>query len=370
MISAYYGLQGAPLNTKDALILPVGLDTWGNDVLPLHWKYRKPDVMFLLHDIWVIGTDVLRQFPASSWCPVDHQPIPPNVLTGLRACRWPVAMSKFGEREMRKAGLDPFYIPHGVNTEVFAPQDRTEARQAWGVADDTFLAIVVAANKGNPSRKSLDRILKAWARFTQTHGKSLLYLHTLPIEAQGGWNLLTAAAHYGVDPETIRVPDTYRFVMGEYTWDAMAQLYNAADVLVAPSMGEGFGIPVIEAEACGCPVIVTDFSAQTELCFGGYKIPVDPYDGLTWTYQESEQAFIAPSAIQAALDWAWDQRGNETLRTQAREGAMLYDARRVFERYMNPALSYMAEVNRVEHGKVIEEVGAVELPTETAQEAA
>lgn len=365
--SAYYGLQGAPLNTPHSTVLPTGLDQWGNDVLPLHYQYYKPDVMFHLHDIWVLQADVLRQYPASSWCPVDHSPIPPAVLNGLRSCRWPIAMSKFGEKEMRKVGLDPLYIPHGINTDVFKPMDRTEARQKWGVPEDVFFAVVVAANKGNPSRKSLDRILKAWAKFTESHPNALLYMHSLPIEAHGGWNLINLAASYGVDPDTFRLPDTYRYVMGKYTWDMLAQLYNAADVKIGCSMGEGFGITEIEAQACGCPVIVTDFSAQSELCFGGYKIPVDEYDGLLWTYQDSEQAIVAPSEIEKALNWAWEQRGNEALRQQAREGAMLYDSCRVFERHMNPIMHYMADVNRAEQGMVIE---AVEPPAETAQEAA
>jgi len=246
VISAYYGLRGAPLNTGGMLILPSGLDAWGNDVLGAHYKAQSPDVMFHLHDIWVLNTDVLHQYPASSWCPVDHQPIPPAVLNGLRACRWSIAMSKFGEREMRKAGLDPLYIPHGFDSKIFAPQDRVTAREAWGVDDDTFFAVAVAANIGTPSRKSLDRILKAWGRFVESHPKSILYLHTMPMDIQTGWNLLHVAQHYGVDPETLRVADTYRHIMGEYGWDAMVQLYNAADVLVAPSMGEGFGIPLIE----------------------------------------------------------------------------------------------------------------------------
>jgi len=349
IVSCFYGLQGAPLKTEFATFLPSGLDTWGNDVLPTHYKHYKPDVMFHLHDIWVLHTDVLKQYPASSWCPVDHKPLPPDVLKGLKACRWPVAMSRFGEREMLAAGLeDVQYIPHGYNGDVYKPMDRAQAREAWGVKPETFLAVVVAANKGNPSRKSLDRILKAWGKFIEGKPDAVLYVHALVTPQHGGFDLLAAAKHYGIPQENFRVPDMYRYVMGEYTWDGLAQLYNAADVKVSPSMGEGFGITEIEAQGCGCPVIVTGFSAQQELCFGGYTIPVDDFDDLTWTFQDSEQAFLRPSAIVNGLEWAWEHRGDAALRTLAVEGAREYEAAHVFETYMQPVLDHMADVNAQE----------------------
>lgn len=351
-VSCFWGLQGAPLKAEHATFLPASLDQWGNDVLESHYKRYRPDVMFHLHDIWVLRPAVLRAYPAASWCPVDHQPLPPAVRAGLEACRWPVAMSRFGEREMRAAGLtDVQYIPHGYNTDVFKPMDRAQARAAWGVDEDAFFAVVVAANKGNPSRKSLDRILKAWAKFVPDHPGAVLYVHSLATGAHGGWDLLTVAQHYGIPSESIRVPDMYRYVMGEYTWEALAQLYNAADVKISTSMGEGFGITEIEAQGCGCPVIVTDFSAQSELCFGGYKVPVDDFDDLTWTFQDSEQAFVRPSGIVNGLVWAWEQRGNAALRQQAVDGARAYGAEEVFARYMRPVLEHIADVNAQERAE-------------------
>jgi glycosyltransferase involved in cell wall biosynthesis len=43
-------------------------------------------------------------------------------------------------------------------------------------------------------------------------------------------------------------------------------------VLNAVSLGEGFGIPVLEAQACGTPVIVGDWCAHEDLCFAGWKV--------------------------------------------------------------------------------------------------
>ncbi len=82
-------------------------------------------------------------------------------------------------------------------------------------------------------------------------------------------------------------PNRYKLWIGEYDQRYLALMYNAADVFLGPSRGEGFGIPIIEAQACGTPVIVTNFSSMPELVRWG--VAVEPAH-LTWTYQDSWQA--------------------------------------------------------------------------------
>jgi hypothetical protein len=118
----------------------------------------------------------------------------------------------------------------------------------------------------------------------------------------------------------------------------MNMLYNAADVFLLPSAGEGFGIPAIEAQSSGCPVILADFSAQTELCGSGWLIDVDRFDDLDYTLQNSEQAHVRPSLIVDALEKAYAARGDQALRDKARDFAMKYDAGVVWRDYMLPAL--------------------------------
>jgi glycosyltransferase involved in cell wall biosynthesis len=63
--------------------------------------------------------------------------------------------------------------------------------------------------------------------------------------------------------------DQYAYRLGAPA-EVMAATYSAMDVLLAPSHGEGFCVPLIEAQACGTPVIATDFSAQPELVGAGW----------------------------------------------------------------------------------------------------
>ena len=57
----------------------------------------------------------------------------------------------------------------------------------------------------------------------------------------------------------------------------MPRLYSGAEVFVYPSFYEGFGLPPLEAMACGCPAIVSDKSSLPEVV-GDAGLFIDPYD--------------------------------------------------------------------------------------------
>lgn len=338
-VFGYWGHHGGVMNAGGVRILPQSLDGYGNDMIGAHVLNLKPDVTVLLADVWVFRPENVALMTA--WAPVDHDPIPPLVAKPLLHAKHTWAMSRFAEREMRAIGLLPDYVPHGVDTKVYHPIDRDEARRRCGIEPGRFVAAMVATNKGYPSRKSLDRVLKAWGAFVQTHPDALLYIHTLPVIGDG-IDLHQCAAFYDVPDKSLRFPDEYRFLRGDYDPARMNAIYNAADVLLAPSMGEGFGIPVVEAQAAGCPVMVTDFTAQAELCGAGTKIPVDDDDRF-YTLQNSEQVIVKPSRIVTALEWAVERQGEKGLRTLAVDFAQQYDADKVFADYLLPALERQVE---------------------------
>jgi glycosyltransferase involved in cell wall biosynthesis len=102
---------------------------------------------------------------------------------------------------------------------------------------------------------------------------------------------------------------------------------------MAPSQGEGFGIPVIEAQACGVPVIVSDFSAQPELVGSGWAVGGAP------DWDEGQGAwFHAPSidGILSALNEAYNGEGNPA---NARAKALEYDHNVVWDRYWRPIMT-------------------------------
>ncbi len=106
------------------------------------------------------------------------------------------------------------------------------------------------------------------------------------------------------------------------------------DVLMNVSLGEGFGIPIIEAQACGTPVIVGDWTSMGELCFSGQKIDkakAAPFYNPLGTYQ------FTPRFEDIGLALIEEYR-NPSSKEKAREGALEYDADLVTEKYWKPVL--------------------------------
>jgi glycosyltransferase involved in cell wall biosynthesis len=58
--------------------------------------------------------------------------------------------------------------------------------------------------------------------------------------------------------------------------DDLPKIYNLADLLLFPSLYEGFGLPILEAQACGCPVLTSSVTSCPEVAGNGAHI-VDPY---------------------------------------------------------------------------------------------
>jgi glycosyltransferase involved in cell wall biosynthesis len=180
---------------------------------------------------------------------------------------------------------------------------------------------MVAANKGYPPRKAFPEVFEAFGRVRQQHDDVWLYLHTLMSAEHGGLNLVDMAKSFGI-ADRVLAPNQHLYLTGAYDEQDMARVYNSFDVLAASSYSEGFGIPLIEAQANGVPVITTDAFAMTELCGAGWKIPWDhrlympiggcyvmpSVDALTRAMLQAHEAGRAPFVQPArtfALDYDW-----------------------------------------------------------------
>jgi glycosyltransferase involved in cell wall biosynthesis len=137
-----------------------------------------------------------------------------------------------------------------------------QRKQETGLPPDSYLVGMVAANKDNPPRKSFQEALDAFKLFLDRVPKALIYIHSNP-EFPGGFNFKQYADFIGIG-DRLLMPDFYQMNFNT-SKEQMAKIYNTFDVLLLPSISEGFGIPVIEAQSCGVPVIVNNFTAMPEL---------------------------------------------------------------------------------------------------------
>jgi hypothetical protein len=313
-------------------LYPCGHDNFSQDNLFGHWRdftsqSEDPATMITLCDVWVLTNPHLSKVERIlSWVPIDHMNVVPAVEKWLRRENvTPVAMSKHGLAACERKDIEAVYIPHALEKH-WKP---TVTEDPW---PGRFVVTIPNANKGVfPSRKAWGENILAFALFAKTRPDALLYLHT---EARplGGIDLVALTQAAGIDSKQVIFADQYGHRMGVPD-DIMAQIYSRTDVLLSASAGEGFGLPVLEAQACGTRVIVSNFSAQPELVGDGWCVEVQPQ----WNPAQLGW-FCTPMvrSIVEALEAAYDQGGGHS--QQAADFALGYAADRVFEERWVPLI--------------------------------
>lgn len=343
-----YGNAGWTDEWEGITVHPSGIHPYSLDVAPFQHAMHlggQPGWLIGLYDVWVMlqgSADPWGDFPSVWWTPIDHDPVPPEVLRWARSHRT-IAMSRHGQRALAENGVDATYIPHALE-QVFRPTE-SDIRERIGVPGDAFLVMVNAANNGlTPPRKAWVQMLAGFSLFVRgdarlgipPHPDAYLYLHTQLVRPNGV-DIPYWAQMLSLDPERLKAVGQGPYRAGMFGQEDLAKLYTAADVLLATSMGEGFGIPVIESMACGTPAIVTDFSAQPELVGDtGWKVAYQPEPNYTMG------SFLAtPSIPQVAkaLDESYRERG--TRREAVIAKAAEYDADRVYAEHWRPLLAQL-----------------------------
>lgn len=290
-IASNYGLEAnnSTWNTPHGLV-PVysrGHDQYSNDVIPAHmfdWTQKDREaknVLITLFDVWVFKGDKWDDWNIASWVPIDHLPVP------LEVAKWcakpnvsPIAMSLFGKKMLEDTNIESFYIPHAIE-KTYQPTHYLKdlnmtPREFIGIPEDAFVVGMNAANKGvYPCRKAFGENLLAFSIFAKNNPDAFLYLHTDASGSLGGIRLWELVKAVGIREDRVVFADPYLLRSG-LSLEIMAGIYTGMDVLLATSYGEGFGVPTIEAQACGTPVIVSDFAASPELVGDGWKIGGQP----------------------------------------------------------------------------------------------
>jgi glycosyltransferase involved in cell wall biosynthesis len=202
-------------------------------------------------------------------------------------------------------------VPEGVDTKVFRPIEDQARLRAWRTgtfgADLPFIVYV-----GKPTeRRNLTPLIQAFAALKSEQGiphKMVIVGADLP-----GTSLFRQViAREGLEKEI--------FVRGYVDHDEMPLIYNAADLFIYPSSYEGFGMPVLEAMACGTPLITLNNTAFPE--FAG---------GIAHLLPNAEVATLKEGMAAVLGDAAWQQ----TMAAEGPKRAAAYDWQLVTRRYLD-----------------------------------
>ena len=159
-------------------------------------------------------------------------------------------------------------IPEAVDHELFRPGDPEQARDRLRTHHGVTRPFVLFVSSLWPY-KNCEGLMRAFAI-----ARGVVAGHQLVIVGPGRNQDYVSSLH--ALAEELGISDDVVWVGGVPLEDTV-DFYRAADVFVYPSFNETFGLPILEAMACGCPVVTSDRSAMPETAGGGALL-TDPDD--------------------------------------------------------------------------------------------
>jgi len=210
-----------------------------------------------------------------------------------------LVLSTFQKRTFVEAGVDEVklsVVPLGVDLDLFQPRPRAPD-------DDVFRIIFVGQIT---QRKGLSYLLKGFERAAIPNTELLLV--GKPVGSTKSWALRPGVRHKAHEPRA-RLPEIYR----------------NADVMVLPSIVEGFGLTALEAMASGLPVIVSENTFGSDVItdgVDGYVVPIRDADAIAERFRtlwsdRSLRSTIGDAARRRAETFSWEaygRRGVEVIR--------------------------------------------------------
>ena len=158
-------------------------------------------------------------------------------------------------------------IYEAVDHDLFRQGDVAEARARVSSHGVTKPFVLFVSSLWQ--YKNCDGLLRAWALARGELGDRQLAVVGQGRDKQYVAHLRSLAAELGISGDVVFV--------GGVPLEETVSFYRAADVLAYPSLNETFGLPILEAMACGCPVVTSNISAMPETA-GGAAVLCDPKD--------------------------------------------------------------------------------------------
>jgi D-inositol-3-phosphate glycosyltransferase len=244
-----------------------GGDLMGSKSLLEIYARERPDVIVIQNDPW----NVPRYIEKLAGLKVRPVVVGAIAVDGknlrseyIRDLDYAIFWTKFAEEEARAGGFvkPSGVVGLGVDLEVYKPGDRVAARRKIGLPEACHHGFVVMNANRNQPRKRIDLTMLYFAEFVHKNAikDAFLYLHVCP------------TGDVGVDCEQMtkylglrgRVMLEQPGVYDGLSEQDLVLTYQASDVQVSTTAGEGWGLTTLEGMACGIPQIVPNWSALGE----------------------------------------------------------------------------------------------------------
>ncbi|MFC1999184.1 glycosyltransferase family 4 protein [Chloroflexota bacterium] len=247
-----------------------GLERTGNMI-----EKVEPDCVFILNDPdWLYEyfkrNPLLLEVPTVVYSPIDGYPFPVWWLTPFRQATKSIVYTQWARECIRKKdpNIDVEVVPHGHSPAEFYPGPKERARQLLGLNPNWF---IVLRSDRNTERKDWGATFEAFAKFAEDKPEARLYAHCVWQGEHLGWVIPDLIEMFGLSE---RVINTKGFADMRTTVpvQVLNLIMNSADVFLSTTKGEGWGLNIHHARACGVPVIAPDNSAVPEVVGDGGEL--------------------------------------------------------------------------------------------------
>lgn len=293
---------------------------WMQAVLPLSIAHLDLDVCHFTNNvgpIWSPRPTVLTLHDMTLWLLPEYHTIRriasmrPIIPLAARRAAAIITVSESAKADIvRVLGLPPekIHVIYEAPSPRFHRLPDSAALEAVRRRYDLPERFVLHVGTLEP-RKNIIRLLEAFALLRQTDRID----HQLVLVGNQGWfygKIFAAIEQFGLR-------SCVQFA-GYVPLDDLVAFYNLADALIFPSLYEGFGLPVIEAMACGTPVVTTTCGSLREIAEGA-AIFVEPTetesiaDGLRWILADGDlRADLRQRGLERARRFSWEQAARQT----------------------------------------------------------
>lgn len=293
---------------------------WTQAGLALQTFKDKPDILFVpAHTLPIIRRPGLKTVITvhdlgSEYLPGMHQ-LKQRLYLGfmqkyqLQGATKIIAVSQATKEDLiKKVGIEPKKISvvyEGYNKKLFKSvkgDTLVNTLICYDLQPKTYYLFVGTVQP----RKNLARLIRAFSHLSDNNLK-------LVIAGLKGW---LSDEIYEL-PKKLGIEDRVKF-LGYVPEEDIPALYSGAVALTFPSLFEGFGLPILEAQACGCPVLTSNISSMPEVAGKG-AVYVDPYniddivDGMEKLQVTDYRLQVIKAGLGNVRRFSWEKCAGETL---------------------------------------------------------
>lgn len=251
LISAYYGCEPGGTVPYAVPVLPAKDGNFGVVSAGKFARQYNVDIGLLFTDWWAFS-DFPKMLPrATAYTPMDHTNYSEEVLNFTRQYHKLISLCKWQQSYLKDIGIESDMIYHGVDISTYKPMDKKKCKERLKL-DGKFVFGTVAANSDKEDRKAHTRSMKAMRYFLDSNPdvkeSDICWIYHTTSNDPRGMPLSSIAHKYKLD-NVIKFmdPSMSDLMISEAE---LAQLMNAFDVHILCSKREGFGLPIIETQAC------------------------------------------------------------------------------------------------------------------------